>query len=75
MSIRHVETYACEDDEGAQYEVYVWQRFKMYRPLNGPSSEVPGMKDLRLSNGRHVTPIDERTFKIVDNDVVLRRVD
>lgn len=75
MSERYIESYDCEDDDGNRYEVHLLQEFGVHRPLQGPPQEVPGRKSLRLASGAPVNYIDERTFKLVQNDAIIRRVD
>lgn len=76
--MRLIETIPCEDDDGNQYSVEIWQEFKSLQPLNGPKQEVPGMKSARISGtSDRVNVLDHpefNTFQIVMNDRVIRRI-
>lgn len=75
MPMRHLVTYECADDLGRRHDVQLWQDFNTGRLSKGEVTEVPGTQELRLVGGSPVGYIDERTFQVLDNDTILRRVD
>jgi hypothetical protein len=70
---REIGRYTCMDAGGTLRTVVEYQNFSTFRPINGRPSEVPGIKDYRLSDGRHVNWVDDMTFQIVETDELLRR--
>jgi len=75
MPMRHLVTYECADDLGRRHDVQLWQDFNTGRSPEGEVSELPGTQELRLIDGRPVGYIDDRTFQVLDDDTILRRVD
>lgn len=75
MPMRHLATYECADDLGRRHDVQLWQDFNTGRSHAGEVIELPGTQELRLVDGRLVGHIDERTFQVLDDDTILRRVD
>jgi hypothetical protein len=75
MPMRHLATYECADDLGKRHDVQLWQDFNTGRSPSGEIAELAGTQELRLVDGRSVGYIDERTFQVLDDDTILRRVD
>lgn len=73
---REIEQISCKDDDDNNYTVVIIQKFQTIRGLGG-SSEVGGVKDAKLLTGGKVNILDDEfhTFKIVDTDRIIRRVD
>lgn len=69
-----IRTIRCEDDQGNQYQVEEWQEFIDAGHMRDPNARIPGMKELRLSDGSPVNFIDSDTFKIVRTDAIIRRI-
>ena len=71
---KEISRYTCVGDSGREYTVVEYQNFRVFRPLNGPSQEVPTTKELFLSDGRDVNWIDDNKFQIVITDEIVRKV-
>ncbi|GAD57204.1 hypothetical protein [Limimaricola cinnabarinus] len=75
MPMRHLATYECADDFGKRHDVQLWQDFNTGRSPAGEIAELAGTQELRLVDGRPAGYIDERTFQVLDDGMILRRVD
>ncbi|MBB3713835.1 hypothetical protein FHS00_003442 [Limimaricola variabilis] len=75
MPMRHLATYECADDLGKRHDVQLWQDFNTGSSPAGEIAELAGRQELRLVDGRPVGYIDERTFQVLEDDKILRRVD
>lgn len=71
---RESNRYRCRDDQGNEYTVIEYQRYRVWKPINGPQEEVPTTKELFLSTGEDVNFIDDRTFEVVISDKRLYRI-
>ncbi len=58
-----------------RHDVQLWQDFNTNRSLAGEIAELAGRQELRPVNGHSVGYIDERTFQVLDDGTILRRVD
>lgn len=74
MSRREIDRFEALGDSGRLYTVVVWTENVLFRRLSGNSLKLSGPTELTLDDGRDVSPIDDRSFRIVDTDEVLRRV-
>lgn len=77
MPERVVDQIECEDDQGNEYTVIVFQMFRKTSTLkDGPTGERPGVKRAVLLDGSPVNVTDDEfnTFKIVSSDRIIRRV-
>jgi hypothetical protein len=72
---KEIGRHDCRGDSGRQYTVVEYQNYRRFQPLNGPAQDVPGTKELFLSDGRDVNFIDENTFQIVLTDEIVRKID
>jgi len=75
MPMRHLVTYECADDLGKRHDVQLWQDVNTGRSPAGEIAELAGTRELLLVDGRPVGYIDERTFQVLDEGTILRRVD
>ena len=66
---------AVDDSTGEEYTVLKYRHAKEKRDLDGKISRTFGLPRLALEDGSAVTPIDDKTFKIVHTDVIIRKVD
>lgn len=71
--VREIERIDCEDEDGNEYVAVVYQDFLISEAMGRAPQELPGLKELRLSDGSHLNWIDDNTFQIVANDKVLKR--
>ena len=69
-----IDRFEAVSDDGQQFTVDVYQDVTTTRTLNGAASQIRGLKRVALSDGRDVNRIDEKTFKIVSTDQVIRKV-
>ena len=66
-------TIICIDDDGNNYEVEEWQEFIDAGHVQDPGARIPGIKELRLPDGRRVNFKEQSTFEIVDTGKIIRR--
>lgn len=66
MGHRLIESLRCVGDDGAEYVIDVYQQFH--------PGDIPGLKRLALrGNARtEIRRIDEATFQIMQNDLIVR---
>lgn len=69
-----VESFKAKGTDGTIYTVQIFQTFRVFKPIDGPATEVGGTKEAVLSNGRHLNLVDDDTFQILDNDEIIRRL-
>ena len=75
MEVRMVDQFEVISKNGTRYHVIEYLHFTTSRTTSGQPFEGSGTRELRLSDGRHVNPTDDpETFKIVENDEVIRKV-
>jgi hypothetical protein len=72
---REIARYLCEDDDLNEYTVIEYQWFGEFRSIADPPREAPGRLEYFLSDGRSVNWLSEDTFKIVQTDKLIRKVD
>ncbi|MDO9586767.1 MAG: hypothetical protein Q8R45_09870 [Brevundimonas sp.] len=69
-----IDQFEAVSDEGGVFTVRVYQQVGEFRLLSGEVRETRGAKRLALSDGSPVNWIDEKTFKIVFTDQIIRKV-
>jgi len=69
-----IDEFEAESDEGEIYTVLTYQRVIETRLLSGEVRESRGAKRFILNDGSPVNWIDEKTFKIVLTDQVIRKI-
>jgi hypothetical protein len=72
MAIKLNETFLCRGEDGRTYTVMSYEDF--ISTMSDPHGTFPGMKTLRLSDGREVKHSDHGTFRIVCTGTILRRL-
>jgi hypothetical protein len=65
--------YIARTDDGRTFQVLEYQDFIDAGSKDGADS-IPGQKWLRLADGSAVNFIDERTWEIVSDGTILRRL-
>ena len=73
MAAKLIETIPCDGDDGQSYVVNVYQDVIRAPSMGNPNQTIPGMKSLRLSDGRPLNFKDSDTFQTVDDTLILRR--
>ena len=72
---RKVGHFQAKDDDGNLYIVIEWLLFTTHQPPGGSSQEVNSKMRLALASGERVNSLKDGTFQIVDNDVIIRKVE
>lgn len=72
---REIDRFQAQNEAGDVFTIIVFQRFGDSRPLSGPVRYLPGSKRMVLLDGSHVNYIDAETFKIVETDEIIRKID
>jgi hypothetical protein len=71
--IREIGRHSCAFDSGRRCTVIEYQRYRVWKPLNGRREAAPMSKEFRLSDGRDVDPLSAGAFRIVLTDEIIRR--
>ena len=71
--IREIGRHSCAYDSGRRCTVIEYQRYRIWKPLNGRREAAPMRKEFRLSDGRDVNPLSEGAFQIVLTDEIIQR--
>ena len=74
MAFVEINRFNCIGDDGMKYVVVERRRNVIFKGLSGNLPVKNGGVDYITSTGADLTKIDENTFKIVHNDIILRRV-
>lgn len=72
---QEVDRFQTKSESGETYTVVEYQTV-ITRRTGGKTRQMRGTKSYVLSDGRHVSPDlkDTELFKILDGDVIIRRV-
>ena len=70
-----VGSHRMSSDDGRTFIVYEYQERVGAGTKDDPYATIPGMSFYQLDNGMRVNFIDDDTFKIVQNGLVIRRSD
>ena len=66
--------FRARSDDGREFIVIEYEQLHEHRDLSGQTSFTRGLKRLVLSDGSTVVQIDPETFKILQTDVVIRKI-
>jgi len=72
--IIEVDRFVAEAEDKHLYTIIVTQKIGVSRSLDGKMFRTPGIKSARTSEGYSVNYIDENTYKIVDLNLVVKKV-
>lgn len=72
--MRLIASHECVDENGNPAIVDEYQTYRTVRTLTG-SSQIPGLKELRLRGGGFVNAKEDGTFQVVQDGRILRRVE
>ena len=65
-----INTYEASTNDGARVTVYEVQDMENAGTMANPNQKGPGMKRMQLSDGRQLTMVGDREFKIAGTDEV-----
>lgn len=68
-----VEKIVCVREDGIEETVYIYQTYIDARTKDDPDGFIPGNMRLALSNGAHVTFVDENTFSLTSGVILHRK--
>jgi hypothetical protein len=71
---REIGRFQCQSDEGEVFIVIKHQEVESSPRLEGEGLPRK-LPELRLGDGRVVTPLDAKTFYILDTDQIIRKID
>lgn len=70
MKIKPIDSFRAKSESGKVYTILVMQHFNIDVEFDAEPQEIPGNKRF-IYGGNPVTPIDEKTFKLLDGaDIV-----
>jgi hypothetical protein len=70
---QEIDRFDAVSEDGTVYTIVEYQRVVGFRPISRQSPDVGGSRRLALVDGRHVNQIDENTFRIFDDETIIRR--
>lgn len=73
MAFVEINRFNCIGDDGKNYVVIERQDIRIYKAYSG-NQKTKGIIDYTTKNGTDLNKLDDNTFKIVDNDIVLRKI-
>jgi hypothetical protein len=69
-----IDRFEAVGEDGAIYTVFVYQRIVESRFFPREEKQAPGSKQLLLPDGSPVTPIDDKTFKVVSTGEIIKKL-
>lgn len=69
---RHTGTFDAIGTDGETYTLYEFTDFIDVVNFGAPRSSIPGLKELKTSDGLHVNRIEKGQYKIVQSGILLR---
>ena len=71
-----VDQFTARADNGDEFLIYVYQHYNDAGTLQNPNAEMPGLKELMTSDGRHVNVKGKDIYEILDVDgpIPVRRI-
>lgn len=72
---RELDRFHAEDGLGHRYTVVQRQDIIVFRPLSGPVRRIPGKVRYSLVTGEQLDGHSDGSFVIVNEDLVIRKVD
>ncbi|RWN30107.1 MAG: hypothetical protein EOR97_17190 [Mesorhizobium sp.] len=73
-TVELVDYFDVRDSAGRTHRVNVWQTMIRTVMVDGSTSVVGGLKDLKLSDGTELNHIDDNTVKAVMTDEIYKRI-
>lgn len=74
MLTREVARIDCIGAGGSTRTVVVVQRFRVWRPAEGPPQEVPGVEEFYLVSGEDVERLDADSYRVLRTGEVIERI-
>jgi hypothetical protein len=74
INTRIVNRFSAESKSGKVYQIIVLQDFIDGYPAY-PNGEIPGATEYRTDNNLHVEVINYTTFRIVESDEIVKRLE
>jgi hypothetical protein len=71
MMIKRTGSFIATDYNGRQYKIYIYTDYLNAGNFQEPSVLVPGMKDLRTSDGMHVNRREKGEYEIVEMGLII----
>jgi hypothetical protein len=66
--------FAAQDDKGNVYTIIEYEEHRSFVDLQGHRTDFKTEVSWQLDDGRSVTRVNPETFKIVETDVVIRKL-
>lgn len=63
--IKLIDSFKAKTESGKVFTIFVNQEFNISDEFGQDPEEIPGMKSLITSAGKHVNKIDENTYEIL----------
>jgi hypothetical protein len=74
MTIKEIERFQANGDDGKEYTIIIWQEFKTVRTMGNQTSVSPGLKSAKLADGRPCNRLEDNIFKVVETGNILTRI-
>lgn len=72
--MEEVERFITESDTGERHTVVLWATVVEFQDSKGVLTRGRGGTELRLLDGRDVTPKQPGVFQILDTDEIIRQI-